>query len=66
MCCWVSKKLKSSQCWLGHCVLVMCAIFWICGNQSQPDLQLVEKLTTPLTTTVYKVNYMYQGIKDIN
>ena len=47
-------------------MLAMCAIFWMCGNQREPDLQLVEKLATPLTTTVYKVNNMYQGIKDTN
>ena len=28
--------------------LVMRAIFRICGNESQPGLQIVEKLTTPL------------------
>ena len=26
----------------------MSAIFGICGNESQPDLQIVEKLATPL------------------
>ena len=30
----------------------MRAIFRICGNESQPGLLLVEKLATPLTTTV--------------
>ena len=44
---WV-KKLKSSKCWWSQCVLVMRAIFRICGNESQPGLQLVEKLATPL------------------
>ena len=33
---------------LGQCVLAMCAIFRICENQSQPELQLVENLATPL------------------
>ena len=30
------------------CILVMPAIFMICGNESKPDLQLVKKLTAPL------------------
>ena len=30
------------------CVLVVRAIFRICGNESHPGLQLVEKLATPL------------------
>ena len=61
-----NKKLKSWKCWWGHCILVMHANFRICVNQSQPALQIVEKLAMPLTTTVYKVNYIHQGIKDIN
>ena len=61
-----NKKLKSWKCWRGHCILVMHANFRICVNQSQPALQIVEKLAMPLTTTVYKVNYIHQGIKDIN
>ena len=44
---WV-KNLQSSKCWWSQCVLVMRAIFRICGNESQPGLQLVEKLATPL------------------
>ena len=43
-----AKKLKSSKCWWGQCVLVMGAIFRICGHESQPGLQLVEKLPMPL------------------
>ena len=33
---------------LQHTFSVMSAIFRICGNDSQPDLQIVEKLATPL------------------
>ena len=44
---WV-KRLKGSKCWWGQCVLVIRAIFRICENESQPGLQLVEKLATPL------------------
>ena len=44
MRCW--GKLKSSKCWWGQCALVVRAIFRICGNKSQPALQLVEKLVT--------------------
>ena len=29
-------------------MLVMSAIFRMCGNESQPDLQIVEKLATPV------------------
>ena len=43
-----AKKPKSSKCWWGQCVLLMRAIFRMCGNESQPGLQLVEKLVTPL------------------
>ena len=45
---WV-KKLESSKCWWGQCVLVLRAIFRICGNENQPGLQLVGKLATPLS-----------------
>ena len=44
-----AKKLGSSKCWWGQCALVMRAIFRICGNENQPGLQQVEKLTTPLS-----------------
>ena len=44
-----AKKLESSKCWWGRCVLVLRAIFRICGNESQPGLQLVGKLATPLS-----------------
>ena len=47
----VCRKAKSSKCWWGQCVLVTCAIFRICRNESQPGLQLVEKLAKPLTKT---------------
>ena len=30
--------------------LVMCAVFRMCGNESQPGLQLVEQLATPLAS----------------
>ena len=43
-----AKKLKSSKCWWGQCVLVMRAIFRICGNEGHPGPQLVEKQATPL------------------
>ena len=42
-----AKNLRSSKCWWGRCVQVMRAVFRMCGNESQPGLQLVEKLTTP-------------------
>ena len=45
---WV-KKLESSKCWWGQCVLVLRAIFRIRGNENQPGLQLVGKLATPLS-----------------
>ena len=44
MRCWVELKER----WWGQCVLVMRAIFRICGNESHPGPQLVEKLATPL------------------
>ena len=47
-----AKKLKSWKCWWGQCILVMCAIFRICGDESQPNLQLVKKLATPLTAII--------------
>ena len=39
--------------WWGPRVLVMCAIFRIWGNESQPGLQLVKKLATPLMTKYF-------------
>ena len=45
------KKLLSSKCCWGPCVLVMRAIFRICGNESQSSLQPFQKLATPLSTT---------------
>ena len=47
-----SKKLKSSKCWWGQCVLVMRAIFRIYGNKSQSRLLLVTKLATPLLSAL--------------
>ena len=38
----------------------MRAIFKICGNESQPDLLLVEKLATTLTTTVGSRSFQKQ------
>ena len=46
-----AKKLKSSKCWQGNCVLVKRAIFRIWGNESQSSPQLVQKLASPLSTT---------------
>ena len=43
----LSKKLQRSKCWWDQCVLVMRAIFRLGRNESQPGLQLVEKLATP-------------------
>ena len=43
-----AKKLKSPKCWWGQCILVMRAVFRICGNESQPGLKLVKKLATSL------------------
>ena len=43
-----AKKLKSSKFWWGQCILVMCAIFTDVWKWSQPGLQQVEKLATPL------------------
>ena len=43
-----AEKLKKSKCWWGQCVLVMRAVFRICGNESQPGLQIVEKQATSL------------------
>jgi len=34
-------------------VLVMRAIFRTCGNESQPGLQVVEKLATPLVAVTF-------------
>ena len=44
----------SAKCW---CVLVMSAVFRICGKESQPGLQiLVEKLATPLHIQFCRIN----------
>ena len=48
------KKLKTSNCWWGQCVLVVRAVFRICGNEIQQDLQLVEKLATPRVACTLK------------
>ena len=47
MRCWGELKSLRGQS-VGKVRLVMRAIFRICGNQSQPGLQIVEKLATPL------------------
>ena len=39
------KSLRSQS--VGNVRLVMRAIFSVCGNESQPRLQKVEKLATP-------------------
>ena len=49
MLCWGELKSLTGQS-VGE-VSVMRAIFRICGNESQPGLQLVEKLSTPLIAT---------------
>ena len=46
MRCWGELKSLRGQS-VGKVRLVMRAIFRICGNQSQPGLQIVEKLATP-------------------
>ena len=52
-----AKKVKSSKCWWGQCVLVIQALFRICGNESQPGLQQVERLATPLHVTILREIY---------
>ena len=47
-----AKKLMSSKCWWGQCVLVMRVIFSICGNESQPHI--VEKLAALLIGSIVK------------
>ena len=47
------KRLKSSKCLWGQCVLVMRAIFRIWGNESHPGLQIVEKKATPLVAVTF-------------
>ena len=42
-----AKKFRGSKCCWGQSVLVMRTIFRMCGNESQPGLQLVEKLAMP-------------------
>ena len=49
MRCWGELKSLKAQSG-GQCVLVMRAVFKICGNESQPGLQRVEKLVRPLHT----------------
>ena len=50
MLCWGELKSLTGQS-VGEVRLVMRAIFRICGNESQPGPQLVEKLSTPLIAT---------------
>ena len=47
MLCWGELKSLTGQS-VGEVRLVMRAIFRICGNESQPGLQLVEKMAMPL------------------
>ena len=76
MLCWGELKSLRGQS-VGEVRLVMRAIFRICGNESQPGLQLVEKLSTPLTATAEptasltrghisfcKINALNQGVLD--
>ena len=43
----------------------MRAIFRICGNESQPGLQIVEKLSTPLVTDLLYTNVQFTYLDDI-
>ena len=76
MLCWGELKSLRGQS-VGEVRLVMRAIFRICGNESQPGLQLVEKLSTPLIATAEptasltrghisfcKINALNQGVLD--
>ena len=45
MRCWGDLKSLRGQS-VGEVRLVTRAVFRICGNESQPDLQIVEKLAT--------------------
>ena len=56
--------LKSSKCWRGQCVLVMLAIFRMCGRESQPGLQQVEKLATPLNDVI-KIQYSTSSLRTL-
>ena len=47
MRCWGDLKSLRGQS-VGEVRLVTRAVFRICGNEGQPDLQIVEKLATPL------------------
>ena len=38
----------------------MSAIFRICGHESQPGLQIVEKLATPQVTDILQKMSLYQ------
>ena len=40
----------------------MCAISRIIGNESQPGLQLVEKLATPLVCIIFSDEDMHENI----
>ena len=44
----------------------MRAIFKICGNESQPGLQLVEKLAMPLAGIVQFQHHTAQGVAHQN
>ena len=54
MHCWVELKSLWAQrvVEVGAYILAMCAIFRMCGNESQPGLQLVEKLAMLLVVLV--------------
>ena len=47
MRCWGELKSLRAQS-VGEVSVVTLVMFRICGNESQPGLQLVEKLATPL------------------
>ena len=61
-CCGELKTLRGTCDGVrGQCVLAIGAIFTMCGNESQPGLQLVEKLTTPLFWYNYCFSSLVEG-----
>ena len=59
LCCGELKSLRRQS--VGEVRLVMRAIFRICGNESQPDLQLGQKLSTPLIATTEPTASLTRG-----
>ena len=62
MRCWGELKSLRGQS-VGEVRLVMRAIFRICGNQSQPGLQIVEKLAIPLPRIPCQVMTVHQAAR---